>query len=146
MCGIAGIVKQPGAAVERPLLQRMIGMVNHRGPDAVGFHLSGSVGLAHARLSIIDLGGGHQPMSNEDKTIWITFNGEIFNYVELREDLIKKGEVALSIEIPADFSKKLKKIEFIALQWKKMIKVKTVVSILMRLQLFLMTLYRLRLS
>jgi len=91
MCGIAGIVKKTGTAVEKPLLQRMIGMVNHRGPDAAGFHLSGSVGLAHARLSIIDLGGGHQPMSNEDKTIWITFNGEIFNYVELREDLIKRG-------------------------------------------------------
>lgn len=91
MCGIAGIVKQNGAPVERPLLQRMIGMVNHRGPDAAGFYLSGCVGLAHARLSIIDLGGGHQPMHNEDKTAWITFNGEIFNYVELREDLLKKG-------------------------------------------------------
>ena len=91
MCGIAGIVKQNSAPVERALLQRMIGMVNHRGPDAAGFHLSGSVGLAHARLSIIDLGGGHQPMHNEDKTVWITFNGEIFNYVELREDLLKKG-------------------------------------------------------
>lgn len=91
MCGIAGIVKQNGARVERLLLEHMIGMVNHRGPDAAGFHLSGSVGLAHARLSIIDLGGGHQPMHNEDKTVWITFNGEIFNYVELREDLIKKG-------------------------------------------------------
>lgn len=91
MCGIAGIVKQNGALVERALLQRMISMVNHRGPDASGFQMSGSVGLAHARLSIIDLGGGHQPMSNEDKTIWITFNGEIFNYVELREELIEKG-------------------------------------------------------
>lgn len=91
MCGIAGIVKQNGAPVERALLQRMISMVNHRGPDASGFQVSGSVGLAHARLSIIDFGGGHQPMSNEDKTIWITFNGEIFNYVELREELIEKG-------------------------------------------------------
>ena len=91
MCGIAGIVKPNGALVERALLQRMISMVNHRGPDASGFQMSGSVGLAHARLSIIDLDGGHQPMSNEDKTIWITFNGEIFNYVELREELIEKG-------------------------------------------------------
>lgn len=91
MCGIAGIVKQSGVRAERPLLEHMIGMVNHRGPDAAGFHLSGAVGLAHARLSIIDVGGGHQPMHNEDKTVWITFNGEIFNYVELREDLIKKG-------------------------------------------------------
>ncbi len=91
MCGIAGIVKQSGDVVDRALLQRMIGMVNHRGPDAAGFHLSGPVGLAHARLSIIDLAGGHQPMSNNDKSIWITFNGEIFNYVEIREDLIRKG-------------------------------------------------------
>jgi asparagine synthase (glutamine-hydrolysing) len=91
MCGIAGIVSQSGSAIERGLLARMIGMVNHRGPDAAGFYLSGPVGLAHARLSIIDLGGGHQPMHNEDKTVWITFNGEIFNYVELREELIKKG-------------------------------------------------------
>lgn len=91
MCGIAGIVKKAGAVVERPLLQRMIDMVHHRGPDAAGFHVSGCVGLAHARLSIIDLSGGHQPMHNEDKTVWISFNGEIFNYVELREDLIKKG-------------------------------------------------------
>ena len=91
MCGIAGIVKQNSMRAERPLLEHMIGMVNHRGPDAAGFHLSGSVGLAHARLSIIDVGGGHQPMHNEDKTVWITFNGEIFNYVELREDLIRKG-------------------------------------------------------
>jgi asparagine synthase (glutamine-hydrolysing) len=91
MCGIAGIVRRDNHAVERPVLQRMIGMVRHRGPDAAGFHLAGPVGLAHARLSIIDVDGGHQPMHNEDKTIWITFNGEIFNYVELRDDLIKKG-------------------------------------------------------
>jgi len=69
----------------------MIAMVNHRGPDYSGFHVDGSVGLAHARLSILDLGGGNQPMCNEDKTVWITFNGEIFNYVELRDSLIKKG-------------------------------------------------------
>jgi len=69
----------------------MVAMVNHRGPDYSGFHVDGSVGLGHARLSILDLDGGSQPMCNEDKTVWITFNGEIFNYVELRDDLIKKG-------------------------------------------------------
>lgn len=69
----------------------MIAMVNHRGPDSSGSYVDGSVGLAHARLSILDLGGGNQPMCNEDKTVWITFNGEIFNYVELRDNLIKKG-------------------------------------------------------
>jgi len=91
MCGIAGFVKQNGGSCDTQVLHRMIDMVNHRGPDARGIHVSGSVGLAHARLSIIDIGGGHQPMHNEDETIWITFNGEIFNYVELREDLVKKG-------------------------------------------------------
>lgn len=91
MCGIAGIIKRDGHTVEASALTNMIGMLHHRGPDASGYHISGSAGLAHARLSIIDLAGGHQPMSNQDRTLWITFNGEIFNYVELREDLLKKG-------------------------------------------------------
>jgi asparagine synthase (glutamine-hydrolysing) len=69
----------------------MISLVNHRGPDAVGFHLHGPIALGHARLSIIDLAGGAQPMANEDQSVWITFNGEIFNYVELRNELINKG-------------------------------------------------------
>lgn len=69
----------------------MIGTIRYRGPDDVGIYSNGPVGLAHARLSIIDLAGGHQPMSIAKDTLWITFNGEIFNYVELREDLIKKG-------------------------------------------------------
>lgn len=91
MCGIAGVVTQNGSPCDKQMLRRMIDVVNHRGPDARGFHVSGSVGLAHARLSIIDVGGGHQPMHNEDKSVWITFNGEIFNYVELREELLRKG-------------------------------------------------------
>lgn len=91
MCGIAGIIRHDGQAAEPSVLKAMIGMVNHRGPDATGFHVSGPAGLAHARLSIIDLAGGHQPMPNCDKTLWITFNGEIFNYVELREELLNKG-------------------------------------------------------
>lgn len=71
----------------------MIGAIHHRGPDATGIHIGANegVGLAHARLSIIDLASGQQPMSTPDKSIWITFNGEIFNYVELREDLIRQG-------------------------------------------------------
>lgn len=66
-------------------------MLHHRGPDADGYHIKGPVGLGHTRLSIIDLSGGHQPMCNEDGSLWITFNGEIFNYLELREDLIARG-------------------------------------------------------
>jgi asparagine synthase (glutamine-hydrolysing) len=69
----------------------MIGVMRHRGPDADGYHFDGPVGLGHARLSIIDLAGGHQPMCNEDGSLWITFNGEIFNHVELRQELLARG-------------------------------------------------------
>lgn len=76
----------------------MIGAIRHRGPDATGIHLGAdeSIGLAHARLSIIDLAGGQQPMPNRDRTIWITFNGEIFNYIELRADLVRGGRQFLT--------------------------------------------------
>ena len=91
MCGIAGALKLNGAKVDRDQLYHMIATLNHRGPDATGVHLAGNVGFAHARLSIIDLQGGAQPMSTKDGHLWITFNGEIFNYIELREKLIAKG-------------------------------------------------------
>src|ERR1700676_2674865 len=91
MCGIAGMFNLDGAPVAPESLGGMIRMLAHRGPDDTGFHAEHGVGLAHARLSIIDLAGGHQPMSNEDSSLWITFNGEIFNYLELREDLLRKG-------------------------------------------------------
>ena len=91
MCGISGILNVRGAAVSQNLLRQMIGTIRYRGPDDVGIYSNGPAGLAHARLSIIDLAGGHQPMSIAKDTLWITFNGEIFNYVELREELIKKG-------------------------------------------------------
>jgi len=92
MCGIAGIVniddREPVA--ERDLRQ-MLAMIRHRGPDEFGIYLDDFVGLGSARLSIIDLSGGQQPISNEDGTMWIVFNGEIFNYVELRPDLEARG-------------------------------------------------------
>jgi asparagine synthase (glutamine-hydrolysing) len=91
MCGIAGLFNLDGAPVAPESLRGMIRMLAHRGPDDTGFHAENGVGLAHARLSIIDLAGGHQPMSNEDSSLWITFNGEVFNYLELREDLLRKG-------------------------------------------------------
>ena len=72
-------------------LARMQGLLTHRGPDDAGSYLNGNVGLAHTRLSIIDLGAGHQPMCNEDGTIWIVFNGEIYNYKELQTRLLAKG-------------------------------------------------------
>lgn len=91
MCGIAGLVKWKQAAVETNLLRRMIGALAHRGPDDSGFFVDSNVGLAHARLSIIDLVSGHQPMSIENGSVCITFNGEIFNYIELRDELEKRG-------------------------------------------------------
>jgi asparagine synthase (glutamine-hydrolysing) len=91
MCGIAGLFNLDGAPVAPESLRGMIRMLRHRGPDDTGFHAEQGVGLAHARLSIIDLAGGHQPMCNEDSSLWITFNGEIFNYLELREELLGKG-------------------------------------------------------
>ena len=95
MCGIAGFLGTSVPRAERlPLLRRMVAAIAHRGPDDQGFHLDDSgAGLGHARLSIIDLACGDQPMSNEDGTVWIAFNGEIFNYVELRADLIARGHV-----------------------------------------------------
>jgi len=80
-----------GAPVPSESLHGMIRMLAHRGPDDTGFHTQNGVGLGHARLSIIDVAGGHQPMCNENSSLWITFNGEIFNYLELREDLLNKG-------------------------------------------------------
>src|SRR5580693_6543615 len=91
MCGIAGMFNLDRAPVTPESLRGMIRMLSHRGPDSTGLHLENGVGLAHARLSIIDLAGGQQPMRNEDSSLWITFNGEIFNYVELREELRSKG-------------------------------------------------------
>ena len=79
------------AAADRGLLDRMNGTLAHRGPDDEGSYVSGPVGLAMRRLSIIDLDSGHQPLSNEDGSIWIVFNGEIYNYPELRDELLNRG-------------------------------------------------------
>lgn len=94
MCGIAGYFGTPKTTEPgRVLLQRMIGAISHRGPDEQGVHVDGDVGLGHARLSIIDPAAGKQPMSNADQTVWLIFNGEIFNFVELRHDLVERGYV-----------------------------------------------------
>lgn len=93
MCGISGILNLSATAVARAELQEMIGTLYHRGPDGYGFYHKGPIGLAHARLSIIDLSTGDQPIANEDRTIWTVFNGEIFNYIELRATLEQAGHV-----------------------------------------------------
>jgi asparagine synthase (glutamine-hydrolysing) len=92
MCGISGILnlKNP-APISTEHLRRMTYALRHRGPDETGAYVDDWVGMAQSRLSIIDLSGGSQPIHNEDKTLWIVFNGEIFNYPEIRESLLKLG-------------------------------------------------------
>ena len=85
MCGIAGIVNLADAdAIDEQSIRRMLAMIRHRGPDQFGIYLDRFAGLGNARLSIIDLSSGQQLICNEDSTLWIIFNGEIFNYLELR--------------------------------------------------------------
>jgi len=83
-------LRGPGS-VSVETLSRMTGILRHRGPDESGIYVDDRVGLGHARLSIIDLAGGTQPIPNEDESLWIVFNGEIFNYPELREALVSRG-------------------------------------------------------
>lgn len=91
MCGICGFVNFDTQSADLKILQKMNEVLWHRGPDDEGFQIVNNVALASRRLSIIDLSTGHQPISNEEKTIWFVFNGEIYNFKELRRLLIKKG-------------------------------------------------------
>jgi asparagine synthase (glutamine-hydrolysing) len=93
MCGIAGIIRWDGSPVPEHDIRAMCSAIVHRGPDDEGVYLGDGVALGQRRLSIIDLEGGHQPLSNEDGTVWIVFNGEIYNYRELRRDLEQRGHV-----------------------------------------------------
>jgi asparagine synthase (glutamine-hydrolysing) len=92
MCGISGIFEFDQArAVERDAVHRMNESLRHRGPDDEGIFIEPGIGLGHRRLSIIDVAGGHQPIGNEDGTVWVMFNGEIYNYGELRQELLSRG-------------------------------------------------------
>ncbi len=94
MCGICGVFNvQSGEPVSRQLIDQMTQLISHRGPDDRGIYLDGNLGFGFARLSIIDLSGGHQPMCNETGDIWIVFNGEIWNYKLLRKELVEKGHI-----------------------------------------------------
>ncbi len=94
MCGIAGRINlKPGEPIGSHLIYQMLDAIRHRGPDDWGVFVDDQIGIGSARLSIIDVAGGHQPISNEDDTIWVVFNGEIYNYLELRSELIAKGHV-----------------------------------------------------
>jgi asparagine synthase (glutamine-hydrolysing) len=92
MCGIVGVLNlfepQP---VPEEILRQMLAAIRHRGPDEFGIYRDEWANLGNARLSIIDLAGGQQPICNEDRSLWIVFNGEIFNHVELRPELEANG-------------------------------------------------------
>ena len=89
MCGICG--KYNPAGVHPSEISTMMATIAHRGPDDEGSYVNGTIGLGNRRLSIIDLVKGHQPITNEDGTVWVVFNGEIYNYPELRQELRQKG-------------------------------------------------------
>ena len=120
MCGIAGMVTKGRLADgEKELVKRMTRTLYHRGPDGEGYYFDEQAGLGHRRLSIIDLEAGKQPMCNEDESVWVTFNGEIYNYLDLRKDLLAKGHqfktesdteviVHLYEEVGERFSEKLR--------------------------------------
>jgi asparagine synthase (glutamine-hydrolysing) len=92
MCGISGLLYfDQTRPVDQGVVHRMLSVARHRGPDDSGIYVRGPVALGFNRLSIIDLAGGHQPMSNEDGTVWIVFNGEIYNFGELHEGLVGRG-------------------------------------------------------
>ena len=127
MCGIAGIAStEPGAMQDVETIRRMCNAIVHRGPDDDGYYVCDGAGLGIRRLSIIDLSGGHQPIHNEDRNVWVVFNGEIYNFPELRRDLESRGHnfythsdteviVHLYEELGADCLKKLRGMFAIAL-------------------------------
>src|SRR2546426_2287820 len=90
MCGIAGFLLREATA-DHALAQAMCDQIRHRGPDDEGIHVDAGCAIGMRRLSIIDLSTGHQPMSNEDQSVWVVFNGEIYNYQDLRKELIAQG-------------------------------------------------------
>src|SRR5215471_9157180 len=92
MCGFTGLVDlRSERPVREDLLRAMNGSIAHRGPDGDGFHFEPGVGFGHRRLSIIDLEGGKQPLYNEDNTVVVTYNGEIFNFKEVEKELLARG-------------------------------------------------------
>src|SRR5687767_2275760 len=94
MCGICGQYNfKSQAPASRQVVVDMTRQISHRGPDDEGFHFSGSLGLGFRRLSIIDLSGGHQPMSDREESVWVVFNGEIYNFPELRAELEGHGHL-----------------------------------------------------
>ena len=109
MCGIAGIYNLKDKPVTEDILKRMLGRIRYRGPDECGLFISNNLGIGNVRLSIIDLSSGQQPISNEDNSLWIVYNGEVFNYPELRKDLQQQG---ISFKTDSDTEVVLKCYEY----------------------------------
>jgi asparagine synthase (glutamine-hydrolysing) len=94
MCGVCGQFNlRNNGGISAETLSKMTNSMVHRGPDDEGYHISGAIGLGFRRLSIIDLDGGHQPMSDRSGSVWVVFNGEIYNFPELRKELEAHGHV-----------------------------------------------------
>ena len=94
MCGIAGIIKKQNSRIEKEEIRKMNDVMAHRGPDSEGIYIDDGIGLGHRRLSIVDLSdGGRQPMVSFDQRFILVFNGEIYNYIELKDALQKEGAV-----------------------------------------------------
>ncbi|MCA9888205.1 MAG: asparagine synthetase B, partial [Anaerolineae bacterium] len=91
MCGICGVIHLDGQPIEPDVLQAMNNALTHRGPDDAGYYINDNVGLAMRRLSIIDVAGSPQPLYNEDESVGVVFNGEIFNFQALRDQLTQAG-------------------------------------------------------
>lgn len=101
MCGICGQYNFRNASpVDPDVIRRMTASVAHRGPDDEGGFISGNLGLGFRRLSIIDLAGGHQPMADAERSVWVAFNGEIYNFPELKRELESFGHVSERSQIP----------------------------------------------
>ena len=93
MCGLVGFIDNRSKAEKKKIIKSMSDKIIHRGPDGEGFFVDNSIAMGFRRLSIIDLEGGNQPLYSEDENLVINFNGEVYNYKELREDLIEKGHI-----------------------------------------------------
>ncbi|HID22319.1 MAG TPA: asparagine synthetase B, partial [Planctomycetaceae bacterium] len=91
MCGICGYIAKAGERADRTVVERMNRQLYSRGPDDCGYFVSGPTALGMRRLAIIDLHTGQQPMANEDRSVWVVQNGELYNYRQLREELAQRG-------------------------------------------------------
>src|SRR5436309_14578511 len=94
MCGLAGVARQRPRGVSAELLERMAAAIRHRGPGGFGLHADDRIGLAHVRVSVIDVAGGAQPMTNEDADERVVYHGEMYNYIEPRHGVEVSGDVA----------------------------------------------------